>query len=364
MMATGWRERLSRHQALAWGLGLVLVVVFWLWRGQVYQAASEAPEPAAAASPAPEFRLQVQTLAAEPYRPEVVVQGQLQAVRQLVMRARVEGTVERMPALGQAVSAGEELLRLSTDDRQVNLARAEAERALRVAELAAAERLRGKGLLAETDFLQRQSAASQAEAALTQARLALEHSRPAAPFAGTVDAHHVEVGDYVRAGDALLTLVDAGALKLMAQVPQQQVSGLVPGLPVTAVLLDGRELAGTLSFVASAADAATRSFAVEARFANPQGERLAGASAELRIVLPSRPAHRLSPALLALDERGRPGVPVVDEQNRLQLVPVTLLAITPNEIWVDGLPARPRVVTRGAGFVAEGEPVAVREPAE
>ncbi|NHI01504.1 efflux RND transporter periplasmic adaptor subunit [Oceanimonas sp. MB9] len=359
MAANGWRERLGRHKALTWALGLLLVV-FWLWRGQVYQAANEAPMPGPA-HPEPEFQLQVQAMAAEPYQPRVVLQGQLQAVRQLVVRARVEGTVENLPELGDAVHAGDEMLRLSIDDRKANLARAEAERALRVAELAAAERLKRKGLLAETDYLMRKSAAAEAEAALTQARLALEHSRPAAPFAGTVDARHVEEGDYVKAGDELLHLVDASELKLMAYVPQQQVFGLAPGLPVTAVLLDGRELAGTLTFVASAADENTRSFAVEARFANPENARLVGASAELRISLPPRPAHRLSPALLALDESGRPGVHLVDAQNRLQLMPVTLLAITPEQAWVDGLPEHARVVVRGAGFVAEGDTVAVRE---
>ncbi|MDP5291467.1 efflux RND transporter periplasmic adaptor subunit [Oceanimonas sp. CHS3-5] len=359
MVAMAWRK----HKGLMWIAVVLAVVVFWLWHGRVYQAADQAPAPAPA-SPESEFRLQVQPMAAEPYHPQVVVQGQLQAVRQLVVRARVEGTVERVPALGRRMSAGEELLRLSVDDRKASLARAEAERALRVAELAAAERLKRQGLLAETDYLQRKSAATQAEAVLTQARLALDYSRPAAPFAGTVDAHHVEAGDYVKAGDALLHLVDASEMKLMARVPQQQVNGLAPGLPVTAVLLDGRTLEGTLTFVSSAADEDTRSFAVEARFANPQALRLAGVSAELRIALPPRPAHRLSPALLALDERGRPGVHVVDEHNRLQLVPVTLLAITPNALWVDGLPELARVVTRGAGFVAEGETVAVRELAE
>ncbi len=340
---------------------MLLVVAFWLWRGTLYQAASEAPEPATA-EPAPGLRLQVQTLTAELYQPQVVLQGQLQAVQRLVLRARTEGVVERLSGLGEAVNAGEELLRLSVDDRRAALARADAELALRRAELTAAERLRRKGLLAETDYLMRQSAAAQAETALLQARLALDYSRPVAPFAGTVDAHHVEPGDYVRAGDELLTLVDASALKLAAAVPQQKVAGLQPGLPVTATLLDGRELEGSLTFVASAADAATRSFAVEGRFANPQSLRLAGVSAELVIRLPPRPAHRLSPALLSLDQRGRPGVPVVDEQERLQLLPVTLLAITPDEAWVAGLPEQARVVTRGAGFAEPGDKVVVQEP--
>lgn len=363
MAEKAWRGWVKRHQTLAWWLVVLALGTLWLSCGELYQAAGQPPEPGPAAAPAT-FRLQVTTLAAEPYQPRRVVQGQLQAGQQLVVRARVEGLVEQLPELGRAVSPGDQLLALSVDDRKAGLARAEAERTLRRAELAAAERLRRQGLLAETDYLMRKSAAAQAEAALIQARLELDYSRPVAPFAGRVDHRQVELGDYVRVGDALLTLVDASELKLLAQVPQQQVAELKPGLAVTAGLLDGRELEGTLTFVASAADTATRSFAVEARFANPQGLRLAGASAELRMALPPRPAHRLSPALLTLDERGRPAVPVVDAQSRLQLLPVTLLAITPDNAWVTGLPEQARVVTRGAGFVAEGEPVAVREQPE
>ncbi|MCC4265637.1 efflux RND transporter periplasmic adaptor subunit [Oceanimonas baumannii] len=365
MASTAWRKRVTSNKKLVWGGAVLAVVLFWLWRGTIYQAAEQAPEAAAGTSvPSPAVTVQVKNMHAGPYQPQLKVQGQLQALHHVVVRARTEGVVEQLAMLGQAVAEGDKLLTLSIDDRRASLRRAEAERTLRAAELQAAERLQQKGLIAATELLMRRSADAQAAAALTQARLALDDSRPIAPFAGTVDARHVEAGDYVVAGDALLTLVNADELKLTAYVPQQQIAGLKPGLPVTASSLDGRELAGTLTFVAVAADADTRSFAVEARFSNPQAWRLAGASAELNISLPVRPAHRLSPALLALDEQGRTGVYVVDTQNRLQLLPLTVLAITPDEAWVTGLPDQLRVVTRGAGFAGIGDAVIVQETAQ
>lgn len=353
---------LGRHKGLGWVLLAVLVALFWLWRGELYQAAGEAPaaEPGVGPSAA-EWRLEVTELVAEPYRPRLRLQGQLQPWRRLEVRARITGTVTRLPELGQRVAEGEALLGISPDDRQARLARAEADLALRQAELTAAERLRRNNLTAETDYLARRAALTQAEAALAAIRLELEHSRVPAPFAGSVDRLPLELGDVVQPGDSLLTLVDTAYLTLQADVPQQQVAGLAPGLPVSAVLLDGRELSGELGFVAQAADAATRSYALEARLANPDGWRVAGASAGLDIRLPEQRAHRLSPALLSLDEDGRPGVRVVDEDQRLRFLPVRLFSITPDTAWVGGLPERVRVVTRGGGFAELGERVAVAE---
>lgn len=354
----------ERHKKWGWWLLLLALALFWLWRGELYRARAEAPEspvPAAIAGPS----VEVTWLEAESYQPHILLQGQLLPHRQVVLRARVGAAVTALPQLGQAVAEGETLLALSEDERRANLARAEAEVALRQAEVAAAERLRRNNLVSETDYLALKSAAAAARAALDAARLALDHTRVTAPFAGSIDTLPVELGDFVQAGDPLLTLVDVASLKLTAQVPQQQVAQLRPGLPVTAVLLDGRELEGTLTFVASAADGATRSYALEARLDNPQQWRVAGASAGLRIALPARPAHRLSPALLALDERGRPGIRALDDANRVRFMPVTLLAVNTEQAWVEGLPARVRLITRGAGFAVEGDEVRAveREPA-
>ncbi|WP_375055139.1 efflux RND transporter periplasmic adaptor subunit [Zobellella sp. DQSA1] len=360
MTAGNVSQWFERHKKWGWLLLLLALALFWLWRGELLRAQAQAPDSQApAAIPGPS--VEVTLFHAQAYQPRILLQGQLLPSRQVVLRARVNATVITLPQLGQAVAEEDSLLALSEDERRANLARAEAELALRQAEVTAAERLRRSNLISETDYLGLRSAAAAARAALDGARLALDYTRIKAPFAGSIDALPVELGDFVQAGDPLLTLVDVSALKLSAHVPQLQVAELQPGLPVTAVLLDGRELEGELTFVARSADSQTRSYALEARLDNPMQWRVAGASAGLRIALPERLAHRLSPALLALDEQGRPGIRVVDEENRVRFMPVTLLGITPEQAWVGGLPERVRIITRGAGFAAQGEAVTVTE---
>lgn len=91
--------------------------------------------------------------------------------------------------------------------------------------------------------------------------------------------------------------------------------------------------------------------------ANPQGLRLAGASATLHIRTGEVPAHRLSPALLSLDAAGRQGVKWVDEQQRVVFSPVELLSVDSQGAWVSGLPQRLALITLGQGFVEPGQQV-------
>lgn len=362
MASNGARPWLVNQKGLWWFLAIVLLSLFWIWRGQLYQAQASAPDPSppVESGTAPP-RVEVAVFEQQHYRPELVLQGQLLPARQLMLRSQINATVHRLPALGAEVGAGELLLELSVDQRQASLDQARAELALRQAELNAARKLRRNNLVSETNLLSLQSAAAAAEAALAVARLELEHTRVRAPFAGVVERLPVELGTFLQPGDELLALVDVSRLKMTAMVPQQQVGGLMPGMPVRARLLDGRQLDGTLTFVASAADQRSRSFALEAELDNPERLRVAGASASLHIGLAERQAHPLSPSLLTLDDQGYLGVTLADEQNRVRQARVELLSITPDQAWVAGLPPRIRVITRGAGFVAPGQQVAVIE---
>src|SRR5690554_7411383 len=86
-------------------------------------------------------------------------------------------------------------------------------------------------------------------------------------------------------------------------------------------------MAGVVSFVASAADPETRSFAVEVLVENPDLLRAAGGTATLNIRLPEQKAQFISPAYLTLDDDGRPGVKYVNGQDRVMFQTVKLLNV-------------------------------------
>ena len=338
---------------------IALLLLAWLFSGERLVARDDAaPDSPSSAPPAGLARVAVEWLEAQPMQREQVVQGQIEAWRRVELRAQVSARVQRLDQdKGQRVAEGQLLLSLSPDERPAQLARSEAEVRQRASDVRAAEQLRQRSLISANELLRLQSELAKARAELDSARLQMQYTAVRAPFAGIYDQRMVELGDFVQPGQALLTLVDIDQLKVSAQIAQQQVGQLQLGQTVRVVLLDGRELSGELHFIAAAADPGSRSFRIEVKVANPQGLRLAGASATLHIRTGEVPAHRLSPALLSLDAAGRQGVKWVDEQQRVVFSPVELLSVDSQGAWVSGLPQRLALITLGQGFVEPGQQV-------
>ncbi|MFZ2288289.1 MAG: efflux RND transporter periplasmic adaptor subunit [Halopseudomonas yangmingensis] len=337
---------------------LSLVLLVWLLSGPRHVALDsvEPDQP-----PVSELaRVEVRWLQAQPMQRQLTVQGQIEAWRRVELRAQISATVRRLDQdKGQQVAEGQLLLTLSEDERPAQLARSEADVRQRENDLTAAQRLLERKLISANELVRLESELAKARADLQTARLQLAHTRIHAPFAGVYDQRLVEPGDFVQPGQSLLTLVDTSRLKVSAQVAQQQVEPLQVGQPVTVELLDGRQLSGTLHFIAAAADPDSRSFRIEVVVDNPEGLRLAGASATLRIATGETLAHQLSPALLSLDEQGRQGVKWVNEAQQVQFTPIQLLSADHSGAWVSGLPERVALITVGQGFVEPGQQVEV-----
>lgn len=341
------------------GLSLVLLLglVIWLATGDVRSAKDQPPEAAEAEAEAlPSVETDLRH--AETFHPAIRLQGQVEPWRRLEVTARLGGVVEDLGvSLGEEVSGGDTLLTLSDDDRPAAAAGARARVRQLEADLAAANRLRSQRLVAETEQMRLESELAVARADLRQANLALTYLTPEAPFDGVINARHVETGAFVQAGEPLFEVVQVDVLKVTGFVPQHQASQVAPGQAVTVSLLDGRELEGKLTFVASAADPETRSFRIEARLANPEGYRIAGGSASIRIEQPPVEALFLSPSLLTLGPDGRPGVLHVTADDTVEFTRVNLLSVGTDGAWVSGVSFPVRLITRGGGFVARGQKV-------
>ena len=343
--------------SLLLALAFLLLLIIWMATGAVLSSREEAPasDPVEPSSP---FRVETRWLEAQPFTPQLVLQGQFHPEQQLDIKAETSGRVERLQVQeGTQVEQGQPLLQLSQDTRPARLAQLRAERDSRQAEVNAAERLRSANHLSETEYLRLKSSLLQIKADLEAAELDLQHTQPQAPFSGYLEELVVEEGDWVQAGQTLARLIQTRTLKAEARVPQQRIHKVSLGQEVTLVLLDGEELQGKISFISQQADPGTRSFRIQAKVDNVEQRRLAGASTTLRVQLQPTTAHYLSAALLSLDEAGRLIVKQVKENQRVEAVPITLLSSDASGAWVSGLPARAQVITLGGGFVQAGEAV-------
>ncbi|TVP60150.1 MAG: efflux RND transporter periplasmic adaptor subunit [Halomonadaceae bacterium] len=351
------QNRLRGYGPLIIAVVAALLLLLWMTSGDISTAQNDREDiwqdPEARPS-----RVQVETLVAQLYQPEVVLQGQVAPWQQVMVRARVAGDVEALPkALGASVARGDRLLTLSDDARESELAQARAELNRSEADLRGAETLRGRDLSSEAELLRLKADVARAQSDVTRAQRALADREPRAPFAGVIDRREVELGDYVRPGDPLMHLVDVSRLKVTAQVPQQKVGRLALGQQIRVGLLNGTELSGELTFIASAADSETRAFRLEATLDNPDQLRIAGGSATLRIAQEPRLATRISPAYLSLGDNGRLAVKYVDNADQVQEAAIELLSADNHGAWIDGLPLETRIITQGAGFVRPGDTV-------
>jgi multidrug efflux system membrane fusion protein len=339
---------------------IVVVVSVWLASGQV---GSEAPqeEPASvitSAAPAQQSSVRVRTQKAEEIMRTIVVNGQTAPARVVDIAAETDGRVEHVGIdRGTNVGRNAVIVRLDERDRAARLAQAEATVRQREVEYQGRLKLKGESYVSEAQLQEAVAQLETAKAELKRAQLDLEYMIVRAPFDGALQERHVEVGDFVSAGDPIARFVDNRKIIVTANVSEFDAGYVQAGQKAQARLATGETVHGTIRYVAPVADEATRTFLVELEVDNSDGSLRAGGTAELQIPAERVLAHRISPSLLTLDDAGNVGVKVINDSGEVEFI-VADVALSTNEgVWVAGLPNHATIITVGQGFVVPGTSV-------
>lgn len=346
---------------------ILAAAIAWVVSGQVTAPASSSATGAAvpgAGTPSPAAALpplvRVATLSAQPMVDAVVLQGRTQAARRVNLKAEIRGRVEEVPIpYGRPVRAGDVIARFAVEHREADRTQAEALLLQRQVEYDAARVLAAKGFNSEITLAQARTAYEAAQATLRRAVVELENTVIRAPFDGVLDRRPVEVGDFLDINREVATVVELDPLRVVGAVAERAVARLHRGLRGTVRTADGQEREGVVRYVSASADPATRTFAVEVEIPNPEPRLHDGLTAQIRLPLETRPAHRVSPALLTLADDGAIGVKRVDSENRVHFQPVELLGQAADGVWIGGLPPEVTVITVGQDFVSEGQEVRI-----
>jgi len=123
------------------------------------------------------------------------------------------------------------------------------------------------------------------KAQVAQMQATLEKKTILAPFAGRLGITTVAPGQYLNAGDKIVSLQAINPIYLDFYLPQQQISRISRGQAVT-VTTDawpGREFPGKISALNSMVDPATRNIQVEATISNPDRALLPGMYAKVSV---------------------------------------------------------------------------------
>ena len=333
----------------------------------VDKAAPRAPSAAASVAPStPRMTVRVVESVARKVAPELIVKGHTEPVRVVQLKAETSGRVVETPvAEGATVEADTLIAQLDLRNRKSRLREQEANVAQRRLEYEAARKLGAKQFQSETRVAEALAQLEAARAQLDEARLDLEHVTIEAPFKGVVERRMVEAGDFVEPGDPVAEVIEQDPFLVVGDAPEMTVVRFELGEPGVAVLADGRTVLGHIRYVATMADAETRTFRIELEVPNPDGRIPAGMSARVVVREPEQMAHRVSAASLVLADDGEIGIKAVDADGIVRFYPARIAKAETDAVWLAGLPERLQVITTGQGFVAAGEKVGIEiVPAE
>lgn len=340
---------------------LAVAAVAWIASGVLVETPEQpaqgetdvAAEPVAGA-----IEVRVADIVAEPYLEEITLLGHTEANRTVDIAAEIDGRIaEVLVEEGMRVEAGEPLVRLAIDDLQAQVDQAAALLQQRQIEYSAAAQLGESGYSARTSVATARANLNAAEAQLATSQQQLAKTEITAPFAGVVNERPVELGAYLRAGDPVATIVDLDPLIIVAFVTERQVSEIQVGAVARATIVGRSPAEGVIRFVSAMADATTRTFRIEVEVPNPDSRIVAGLTADVRVPGRQVQAHLISPAVIALADDGTIGVRIVDADDVVRFVPVSLLDDTAQGLWVAGLPQEVTLITVGQEYVSDGQAV-------
>ena len=340
---------------------IVIALAAWLASGMLGGAAQESPaEAAPAEETAKPVSVAVRTSRAESVWREVELNGRTAPDRAVTLRAQTAGRIRAVEAdRGSRVNEGDVLARIALDDRSASRNEARAVVEQRRLQYEAVRKMSEKGYQTRTDLAQAKSDLEAAQAQLAKIQQDIDNTVMRAPFAGVLETRPVEVGDYVGVGDEIARVIQQDPFVVRGDLAEKDVAFVEPGQPGHARLVDGRIVEGTVRYVATEANEATRTYAVELEVDNPQGRLVSGASAKLMLPLEQVEAHEVAADLLTLDEAGDMGIKTVGEDGRVAFHRAEIAKSSDKQLWLDGLPETVRLITTGQGFVRAGDEVTI-----
>ena len=309
----------------------------------------------------------VMSVRAERIEPEAYVEllnvrGRTQAYRHVQVRAELAGRIVNEPVpRGSRVAQGDLLCEIAIDDRAANLQEAQARLEQTEFEYNASLDLQRRALQSDVVVAQSKAAVESAKAAVARAEIALKNTRIVAPFDGVVETRTMELGDYLNTGDVCASVLDDSPMLLVGLVPEQEIDRIKVNASATGRLLNGRSVSGKVSYLASAADMASRSYRLEVEVDPGQGQIREGITSEILVEAAELIAHRIPSSALTLDDNGMIGVKLIDDRGLVSFRTIEIIGDDTNQlnpgIWVTGLNGVVNLVTVGQEIVFPGQTV-------
>jgi membrane fusion protein (multidrug efflux system) len=201
--------------------------------------------------------------------------GTAAAVEGITLSADLPGTIDKIHfESGQWVHEGEILIELDTRQERAQLASLEAQRDLARINYGRANELAKAGVISRSEFDNATTQQKATEAQVGDIRAAIARKTIHAPFSGLLGIRQVSLGQYLAAGQAIVSLQSLSPIYVNFGVPQQDTPKVIPGhvLRVTNSDLPGMGFPGRITALDSVISEQTRNIQVQATVTNKENK--------------------------------------------------------------------------------------------
>lgn len=329
------------------------------------------------------YRITTITAESRPLTYLVHATGTVEAYEVVTVPARVEGAIEKLDfEEGMEVTPDKVLCVIDGEkyrlERNQSSAQADGARAMLEDAEATLKRRRelhqqDANFVSDEELSNQEAIVKRARAAhdealakLAMAEKRLRDSEVRSPIAGAVQMKHVSVGQYVKVGERIATLVDARRLRVRFRVGEKESVHIRPDSKITFTVapFPRREFEARLVHVRTEADPMTRMVEVLADVQNPADGLKPGFFATVRVEIGCAEKAVVVPEEAVLPtEKGF--VVFLAEDAKAKALPVTLGLHTEDggiEI-LSGLEEGRIIALEGARMLQDGVPIEVVAPA-
>jgi len=205
----------------------------------------------------------------------LTVIGTAAAIQGVTVSADLPGTVDKIHfESGQWVHEGDVLVELDTRQERAQLANMEAQRDLASINYGRAQQLVKEGVIARSEYDNASAQQKATEAQVGDIRAAIARKTIRAPFSGVLGIRQISLGQYLAAGQAIVSLQSLNPIYVNFGVPQQDMPNMAVGrsLRVTTSNVPGTAFNGRITAFDSVINEQTRNIQVQATLANPGGK--------------------------------------------------------------------------------------------
>jgi len=177
------------------------------------------------------------------------------------------------------------------------------------------------------------------------------------PFDGIINKKNVEIGDYVRPGDILFSLVDLNPIKIQGYLSEFDVNKVNVGTKAKVENTNSILKIGEVTFISPSAETSTRTFEFTIEADNTDLAFKSGITTSITIEGSELLAHKIPPSILTLQDDGTVGVKALNQKNYVVFYPIKTVKDTVDGMWVSGLPNQVNLIVSGQEYVSIGQQI-------